>query len=292
LALRNSSSGGPQHAAAGTGSVSSPAPLRGSGTPVRIRLLNTDGATYGVGMPVVAYFSRKFANAASLSAATSITVNGKPAQGAWYFERSEHDRGYPVEGHLRLPGFWPPHATVRVTLNTDGVSGGPGFVFANNVQLSFTTGPRTIALVLDSKHRMYITSDGKSVGSYPVSLGMANTPTTRGTKVIMSKGASIAMRGPGYFDPHVRYTQRLTYGGEYLHAAPWNTRNIKLGVDSSNGCTNLLPSDAQRLYQVLRVGDVVKYPDADGPPMTATSGFADWNIPWRIWAKGGLIPTS
>ena len=57
------------------------------------------------------------------------------------------------------------------------------------------------------------------------------------------------MRGPGYDERGIKYTQRLTYSGEYLHAAPWNIANIEHGVDSSNGCTNLLPTDAQQLYR-------------------------------------------
>ena len=43
---------------------------------------------------------------------------------------------------------------------------------------------------------MTVTVDGKQYGTYPVSLGASNTPTARGTKVIMEKGADISMRGP------------------------------------------------------------------------------------------------
>ena len=72
---------------------------------------------------------------------------------------------------------------------------------------------------------MTVVSDGHSgLGgdTFPVSLGYPNTPTKRGVKVIMEKGLDISMRGPGYYDPGVKFTQRLTYGGEYLHSAPWN----------------------------------------------------------------------
>ena len=103
---------------------------------------------------------------------------------------------------------------------------------------------------------MTVVSDGKPYGTFPVSLGATNTPTARGTKVIMEKGASICMRGPGYYECGVKYTQRLTYGGEYLHSAPWNLGNIGR-FDSSNGCTNLRPADAKQLYDFLGVGDVV-----------------------------------
>lgn len=297
LLLRDTSTPATRPIAGASGSVASShlpsaTPSRGAGAPVRIRLLNADGQTYGVGMPVVAYFSRKFANAGSLSAATSITINGKSVRGAWYFERSSARPGYPIEGHLRLASYWPAHAKIHVRIAADGISGGPGFAFTNSASLDFVTGSKNVAIVDDAKHRMAVMIDGKQIGNYPVSLGLAATPTSRGIKVIMAKGSSITMRGPGYFESHVKYTQRLTYAGEYLHAAPWNTLNIKDGVDTSNGCTNLLPSDAAFLYRVLRVGDVVEYPDADGPPMTVGAGFGDWNVSWTTWQRGGLIPTS
>ncbi len=81
------------------------------------------------------------------------------------------------------------------------------------------------------------------------------------------------MTGPGYDECGIKYTQRLTYGGEYLHSAPWNVYNITHGVDSSNGCTNLLPTDAQKLYGMLEIGDVVLYPDANGGKMQIGAGL-------------------
>jgi lipoprotein-anchoring transpeptidase ErfK/SrfK len=259
-------------------------------TPVHIKLLNSDGADYGVGMPVVAFFSRKITNARALQAATTVTVNGAAAKGAWYFESSAAGNG-PIEGHFRLRDYWPAHAKVHIAIPAQGVSAGTGLSFNDSLTLDFTTGPKDVAVVNDATHRMIVSSDGKRWGSFPVSLGAHRTPTTRGTKVIMEKGASICMRGPGYNECGIKYTQRLTYGGEYLHSAPWNIGNIEKGIDSSNGCTNLLPADAARLFHFLRVGDVVQYPNAGGPAMQLGSGYGDWNVPWSSWQTGGLVPT-
>ena len=55
-----------------------------------------------------------------------------------------------------------------------------------------------------------------------------------------------------YYECGIKFDQRLTYDGEYLHSAPWNVYNITHGIDSSNGCTNLLPADAQKLYELPR----------------------------------------
>jgi lipoprotein-anchoring transpeptidase ErfK/SrfK len=268
----------------------SPTLPRAAAQPVHIKLLNADGATYGVGMPVVAFFSKKISSGKELYAATTATVNGTPLSGAWYFQPSNHYRGYPIEAHWRPQSYWPEHAKVHVSIATKGLSAGTGLAFDDALTLDFTTGARRIAVVDEKTHLMTVTTDGKPVGIYPVSLGLSQSPTTHGIKVIMEKGRDITMTGPGYFDAHVQFTQRLTYSGEYLHSAPWNIPNIKRGIDTSNGCTNLLPADAKHLFNILEVGDVVEYPNANGPAMQMSDGFGDWNVSWPTWQQGGSVP--
>jgi lipoprotein-anchoring transpeptidase ErfK/SrfK len=258
---------------------------------VHIKLATPGNRTYGVGMPVVAYFSQQFASARSLSAATSVTVNGTAVHGAWYFERSTKPE-FPVEGHLRLQKFWPANSTVTVNVAARQAPAGRGVAFSNDVRLSFRTGPQVVAIVNDQKHRMFVTRNGKPVGEYPVALGSAATPTTSGIKVIMQKDPAVCLTGAAFHECGVKYAQQLTYSGEYLHSAPWNEYNIEQGRDTSNGCTNLMPNDAATLWKVLAVGDVVEYPDATGPKMRMSTGYGDWNVPWRMWQRGGLIPTS
>jgi lipoprotein-anchoring transpeptidase ErfK/SrfK len=283
LALHDTGGGGPQHR------TNQPA----AGAAVHIQLATAGNHSYGVGMPVVAYFSRQFSSAKSLSAATSVEINGTPARGAWYFVRSTKP-GYPVEGHFRLQKWWPANSIVTVDVAARHVPAGDGAAFSNDVQLYFRTGAAVVATVEDQKHQMIVTRDGKPYGVYPVALGSAATPTTRGIKVIMEKKPSTCMNDVAgtYHECGIKYAQELTYSGEYLHSAPWNVANIKRGIDTSNGCTNLLPGNAATLYKVLSVGDVVEYPDASGPPMQMTAGFGDWNVSWRSWQSGGLIPTS
>jgi hypothetical protein len=64
------------------------------------------------------------------------------------------------------------------------------------------------------------------------------------------------------------------------------------GIDSSNGCTNLLPADAKKLYDFLDVGDPVRYPNANGQLMQIGDGYGDWNISWPQWRLGGLYRTT
>jgi lipoprotein-anchoring transpeptidase ErfK/SrfK len=262
-------------------------------TPVRIKLLDTNGATYGVGMPVVALFSERITSGRALQQATTATANGRALAGAWYFERSTIATGYPIEGHWRPENYWPAHAKIHLNIPAKGLSAGRGFAFADDVTLTFDTGAEHIAVVNDVTHTMTVRSDGQRKWTFPVSLGANRTPTRRGVKVIMEKLPSVCMHGVdgSYYECGVKLDQRLTYDGEYLHSAPWNVYNIEHGIDSSNGCTNLLPADAALLYKFLKVGDVVEYPNADGRPMAFDDGYGDWNIPWRVWVRGGIVPS-
>jgi lipoprotein-anchoring transpeptidase ErfK/SrfK len=303
LLLAACSSGTSGHGSAASNGGSSSPGTNGSSTsastsaspaaqPVHVRLTNSDNTTVGIGMPIIAYFSKRITSAKELQQATTITVNGAPAQGWWYFETSAAFKGYPIEGHLRLDNFWPAHATIHVAMPIKGLAAGTGLAYDDSLTLDFATGPADIATVDDASHTLHLTMDGVDKGTYPVSLGASNTRTRSGTKIIMEKGASICMRGPGYYECGVKYTQRLTYDGEYLHSAPWNVHNITSGVDSSNGCTNLLPADAQKLYGLLEIGDVVQYPNANGGKMQLGQGYGDWNVPNSLWHTGGLVSTA
>jgi lipoprotein-anchoring transpeptidase ErfK/SrfK len=256
----------------------------------------SDGSQVGVGMPIIVLLSKPIKDAHAFAAATTVTVNGKPVKGGWYFERKYGDSGHPIEADYRTDAYWPGHAKIHLELKAKGKSAGPGLVFDNNLSLDFATGAANVVTVDDSTNNLSVVSDGKpwpdASTKFPVSLGAPATRTRRGTKVIMEKGNSICMHGPGYSECGVRYTQRLTYDGEYLHAAPWNTANIAKGINSSNGCTNLTTKDAKTLFDFLEIGDVVKYPNADGSLMALGDGYGDWNVPWPQWQTGGLYSVS
>jgi lipoprotein-anchoring transpeptidase ErfK/SrfK len=268
---------------------------------VHIKTLNADGQTYGVGMPIIAYFSKKITDASTLVADTKVTADGNPVEGGWYFQtttlKSIKDEGSPIEGHWRPKTYWPAHTQVHVDLPMNGKSAGTGLAYDDSLTLDFAIGASHILTVNNGTHKLTVISDGKKWGTFPVSLGARATPTLEGTKVIMERLTSVCMsgnppNGPSYHECGVKWDQRLTYGGEYLHAAPWNTYNIEHGVNSSNGCTNLLPNDAKKLYNYLRIGDVVKFPHTDGPRMQCSDGYNDWNVSWPQWRTGGLISTT
>jgi lipoprotein-anchoring transpeptidase ErfK/SrfK len=258
-----------------------------------VRLYESDGSTYGVGMPIIAYLSAVITDARPLTAATRVTVDGTPAQGSWYFQRSSIYPGYPVEAHYRPPEYWPGHATIHLDLPVQGLSAGTGLAYDNSLTLDMATGPANLSTIDGATERMAVTSDGAPVFSFPVSLGKAGTPTFAGVKVIMEKTRIQRMvsTAPGNtYDLQVPWSVRITNSGEFIHAASWNGGNIGRR-STSHGCTNLNEGDAQRFFAFAQVGDVAVYNNTGGATMPSWDGYGDWNLPWATWQTGGLAPT-
>jgi lipoprotein-anchoring transpeptidase ErfK/SrfK len=153
-----------------------------------------------------------------------------------------------------------------------------------------STGAANISRIDGKKERMTVTSDGKQVFSYPVSLGKASTPTFSGTKVVMEKDKVQRMTGPGY-DEKVPWSVRVTNSGEFIHSASWNGGNIGQR-STSHGCTNLTVKDAQQYFGFAHVGDVAVYTNTGGPTMPSWDGYGDWNLSWPTWQAGGILKTT
>jgi lipoprotein-anchoring transpeptidase ErfK/SrfK len=241
-------------------------------------------------MPIIAYLSAKITDAHAFAAATKVTVNGAPADGGWYFQRSAIYSDYPLEAHYRTRSYWPAHAQVHMDLATKGQPAGTGLVFDNSLTLDMSTGAANVSKIDGKTERMTVTSDGKQVFSFPVSLGKASTPTFSGVKVVMEKDKVQRMTGPGY-DLKVPWSVRITNSGEFVHSASWNGGNIGQR-STSHGCTNLNQADAKRYFSFAQVGDVTVFTRTGGPTMPSWDGYGDWNLPWSTWQAGGALKTT
>ena len=283
------------HSAAPTTATStSAAPTTPTGAPVHVSTFEADGRTYGVGMPVIVYLSKKITDASEFVKAATVTVNGQKADGAWYFEPSERSTSG-LEAHYRLQQYWPAHANIQVNLPVKGKSAGTGLVFGNDVTLQMNTGAAQVASVDGTAHTMSITSDGAPVKTLEVSLGKATTPTYLGTAVVMAKSNPEEMKSdPGEtpaYDIQVPWSVRITNDGEFIHDASWNG---SIGAANlSHGCTNLKPADAQWYYGFAQIGDPVTYTNTGtSNVIPVDDGWGDWNLDWATWSKGGLLTSS
>ncbi len=290
-------------AAASTSAASSSpaASSSAAGAPVHIKLLNSDGATVGVGMPIVAYFSAKITDGDAFAKATTVKVNGAVIQGGWYFEDSASIAGYPLEAHFRpaqaagaATPFWPADSSVSMDMATQGVTAGAGLVFDDSLTLSMSIADAHISYVDCAAERMTVTVNGVPMGTpYLTSCGAPNTPTASGIKVVQQLGedtpgtdtlrpnGAVRMVGGGgalgNYDLIVPWSVRITNGGEYVHAAAWNGKNIG-ARSTSDGCTNLNTPDAEAFYKFSRIGDVVIYTNTGGPADKPYDGYGDWNL--------------
>ena len=88
---------------------------------------------------------------------------------------------------------------------------------------------RSLVMTVDNKtKRMTVTQDGKVIKTIPVSLGKKKTPSSSGTMVVIEKKRNtvfdtIEELGPdeGY-RTEIDYAQRITWSGQFIHAAPWS----------------------------------------------------------------------
>ncbi|MED7822896.1 L,D-transpeptidase [Streptomyces chiangmaiensis] len=115
-------------------------------------------------------------------------------------------------------------------------------------------------------HRMTVTDHDRTVMTFPVSFGKPGFPTPSGTFHVLGKDAVVKMTScsaritcdpgnPNYYVLTVHWAVRLTSGGVFVHAAPWNSAVGR--IDISHGCIHLNTADAQRFYAFSRVGDTV-----------------------------------
>jgi lipoprotein-anchoring transpeptidase ErfK/SrfK len=150
-------------------------------------------------------------------------------------------------------------------------------------------------VVLDVDNRtkqMTVYANDKVLRRIPVSLGKPSTPSSSGRLVVMSKEYSTVFdttrEGPGGYRVTVNYAMRLTWGGEFIHAAPWSVgdqghRNV------SHGCVNMSWGNAEWLFGVAHVGDPVIVRDTE-VHVTNGNGWTAWDLPWDSYVRGSALP--
>ena len=90
-----------------------------------------------------------------------------------------------------------------------------------------------------------------------------------------------------YYNLEVEYAMRLTWSGEFVHAAPWSVASQ--GKENvSHGCTGMSNEQAKWFYDLSKVGDVVVYTGSDRS-LESGNGWTDWNVSWADWTAGSAL---
>jgi lipoprotein-anchoring transpeptidase ErfK/SrfK len=248
-----------------------------------------DGETVGVGMPVIVSFDVAVTDKKAFE--KHMTVTSQPAQqGSWHWI-SDH------EAHWRPATYWQPGTDVTVDVGVNSVPAGNGVYGQEDRTLSFHVGDSHIYKVNTQTHQMKVWVNKKLVRTLPITTGKAGFTTRSGTKVIIEKFATKRMRSetigigknsPEYYDlDDVQWAMRLTYSGEFIHAAPWSVGSQGY-ANVSHGCTGMSTANAKWLYDLSRRGDVVTYTGTDRQ-MEFTNGYGDWNESYPEYAKGSAL---
>ncbi len=107
-------------------------------------------------------------------------------------------------------------------------------------------------------------------------------------KRMNSETVGIAAERPGAYDiDDVEYAMRVTYSGEFLHAAPWSVGSQGY-ANVSHGCTGMSTANAAWLYNITKRGDVVEYTGTDRQ-MTLDNGYGDWNASFADYKQGSAL---
>ncbi|MFE1880938.1 L,D-transpeptidase [Streptomyces diastatochromogenes] len=252
-----------------------------------------DSGQYGVGQPITAQLDQPVKDKAQRALVErALRVDATPAvQGSWYWVSDK-------EVHYRPKEYWPAHATIQVHSNLDGVRISDRLWGGKSKALKITTGDRIEAVTDAAAHQLTYYQNGQAIQSIPVTTGKPGFETRNGVKVVLAKQYFVRMRGTTVgiaegssdsYDLPVYYATRVTWSGEYVHAAPWSVGSQ--GYENvSHGCTGMSTSNAEWFFDHIHEGDIVKVVNSNGNAMEPFgNGFGDWNVDWKKWRTGSAL---
>jgi len=246
------------------------------------------GSEVGVGMPIIVRFNKPVSDRAAVEAGLLVSSR-KSIDGAWSWISD-------TEVHYRPEKYWPDNDKVTLDVALRGVQAGKNTWSMENRTITFKTPAAMVSTVDVARHVMTVRRNGKVLRVVPITSGKAGFLTRDGIKVVLEKHVlkvmdsatvGIPKGDPDYYHLDVPYALRVTWSGEFVHAAPWSTANQGL-ANVSHGCVGMSLSNAIWFFNLTHVGDVIKVVNS---PRTLEpgNGYTDWNVPWKKWLKGSAL---
>jgi lipoprotein-anchoring transpeptidase ErfK/SrfK len=245
-----------------------------------------EGDVVGIGEPVAIRFDENIANRGAAQKAIKITTN-PPVEGAFYWLNNREVRWRPER-------FWKSGTTIDVAVNTYGVDLGDGMYGEDNVKSHFTIGDEVISTADDTTKTVTVRVNGDVVKTMPTSMGKDSTPTANGIYIIGGRFKHIIMdsstygvpvNSPNGYRTEVDWATQMSYSGVFVHSAPWSV-GAQGHTNTSHGCLNVSPSNAEWFYDHSKSGDIVEVVHTVGSTLPGIEGLGDWNIPWAQWKAG------
>ncbi|MEB3033649.1 L,D-transpeptidase [[Mycobacterium] nativiensis] len=206
------------------------------------------GSVVGVGYPVIVTFAGPVADRVAAERGIHIAVSDKAAHGTPH----GHFEWVSADVVQWIPdGYWSPHS--KISVDAHGMSTG------------FETGDAVMAVADISDHTFTVSVNGEVVKVMPASMGKPKRPTPIGSFTALSKERSIKfdsrtigipLNDPEGYLIDGQYGVRVTWGGVYVHSAPWSVGSQGY-ANVSHGCINLSPDNAAWYFDSVHLGDPI-----------------------------------
>lgn len=202
-----------------------------------------NGQTVGVAHPIIVTFTRPVIDRAA--AERSIQVTSPAPMTGKYEWRNDNTVAFVPDR------YWPAHSQITM--------------MAGGERRSFGTGSTVLGVGSISNFTFTVSIDGVIMRQMPASFGKAKFPTPVGSFSVLEKYKSIVMDsrtiGIPLTDPEgykltVADAVRITWGGVYVHSAPWSVGSQGY-ANVSHGCINLSPDNALWYFNQVGIGDPV-----------------------------------
>jgi len=254
---------------------------------IRVSSFLGDNQVVGVGMPLIVKFGRSIPESYRDDVERRMTVTATPAQeGTWHWTS-------PTEVHYRPKVYWKAQSKVFYKIALAGVPLGNGYYGRSDLTVDLKIGRSFIMTVSNKTKQMSVKQDGKVIKTIPVSLGKKTTPSSSGTMVVIEKKKhtifdTMDELGPkdGY-RTEIDFAQRLTWSGQFIHAAPWSEG--KQGrTNVSHGCVNVSETLGAWLFGKTLMGDPITVSGTE-EKLKNGNGWTDWNMSWEQYKKGSYL---
>jgi lipoprotein-anchoring transpeptidase ErfK/SrfK len=203
----------------------------------------TSGQQVGVAMPVTVTFAQSITNRAAAEKSIDISSQAMPP-GSFTWLNDRVVQWNPT-------GLWPAHSNIMVT--------------AGGAKTTFGTGAAVVGVADIDAHTFTVSIDNQVVREMPASMGKPRHPTPIGSFTALEKQASVVMdsrtigiplNDPEGYKLTVADAVRVTWGGVYVHSAPWSVESQGF-ANVSHGCINLSPDNAAWYYDTVNIGDPI-----------------------------------
>ncbi len=201
------------------------------------------GSVVGVAMPLTVSFDRPVTD--RNAAQSSLRINSPHTPDGTFTWLSDDVMQWKPDQ------LWPAHSKISVS--------------AGGAKTSFETGAEVLGVADVSAHTFTVSIDGAVARTMPASMGKPKFPTPIGTfsalgkepvVVMDSRTIGIPLSDPEGYKLTVYDAVRVTWGGVYVHGAPWSVGSQGYS-NVSHGCINLSPDNADWYYNTVNLGDPI-----------------------------------